>query len=104
MSTPPFTAGSDHVIVRIRLTPNAHDSRIDGLRTLSDGSTVLAVRVRAIPEDGAANAALERLLAETAGVPRSAVQLIGGPAQRLKTIRIDGDPDTLRQRLVAATG
>ncbi len=46
--------------------------------------------MRAVPEKGKANAALEKLLAKAVGVPRSAVAVIKGGTDRLKTVRIEG--------------
>ena len=48
-------------------------------------------RVRALPEDGAANAALERLVAGWLDVPKSSVRLIAGGKSRVKTIAAGGD-------------
>ena len=90
----------DHVLVSVRLTPNARDDRIEGTRLLADGRQVLAVRVRAIPEDGAANQALCMLLAKSAGVAKSRATLVSGQSQRIKIVRIDGAPDAI----VAALG
>ena len=54
------------------------------------GRAVLAVRVRAAPVEGEANAALETLLAKTLGVRRSAVRVARGGQSRLKAVEIDG--------------
>ncbi len=67
---------------------------------LADGREVALARVRAVPEDGAANAALIALLAKTFGRPKSAVSIVRGATQRLKQVRIDGDADALA-RIVA---
>ncbi len=68
---------------------------IEGTSTLADGQSVALARVRAVPEDGAANAALVVLLAKTFGRPKSAVTLVRGATQRVKQMRIAGDPDRL---------
>jgi uncharacterized protein YggU (UPF0235/DUF167 family) len=59
--------------------------RIDGV---VDG--VLRVRVAAAPVDGAANAALVRLLASALGIPASAVTIASGATARRKVIDVDG--------------
>ena len=69
--------------------------RIEGIATLADGRTVLQARVRAVPEKGKANAALEALLAKALGVPKSTVSVIAGGSSRLKSVRMDGSPDSL---------
>lgn len=97
----PFAAGASHVQISVRLTPNARDDRIEGVRMLADGRNVLAVRVRAVPAEGAANAALERLMAEMAGVARSRVAIVSGQSQRLKTVRIEGAGEAIAARFRA---
>lgn len=88
------------MLVTVRLTPNARDERIDGVQGLADGKAVLAARVRAVPEDGAANAALEKLLAKAAGVAKSSVSVISGATQRIKIVRIAGDAGQIAARLL----
>ena len=69
---------------------------------LSDGSAVVQARVRAPPADGAANAALVRLLATALRVPKSAIEIVAGHSNRLKQVRIAGEPDDLVERIAAA--
>lgn len=57
----------------------------------ANGSAHLKCRVRAVPEKGAANAALETLIAKRLRIPKSAVSVIGGATNRVKTLRIKGD-------------
>ena len=75
----------------VRLTPRAADERIDGVKELADGMAVVAARVRAVPEKGAANAALVALLAKHFGVAKLAVTIVSGGAARLKRVRIEGE-------------
>lgn len=58
-------------------------------------------RVRALPEDGEANAALERLVAEWLGIPKSSARLVSGGKSRVKSIAAGGDITTLECRLRA---
>lgn len=51
---------------------------------------MLAVRVRAAPVEGEANAALETLIAKTLGVRRSAVTVARGGQSRLKAVAVEG--------------
>lgn len=94
----PWRHGAACVIVHFRLTPKSSKESIDGLSTTADGPAFQA-RVRALPEDGAANAALERLAAEWLQVPRRSVQLLTGAKSRLKSVQIAGDLDVLDERL-----
>ncbi len=90
--------------IRVRVTPRGGRDAIDGIETLSDGRPVLKVRVRAAPEDGAANEAVRRLLAKALKRPASAVRLETGAAARLKTFLISGEGDRLAAALAALTG
>lgn len=74
--------------IRVRLTPKGGADRIDGEALLSDGSRVLAVRVRAAPEKGAANDALEKTIAEAIGVARATVTVASGHRGRRKTVHV----------------
>ncbi|PPC81066.1 MAG: hypothetical protein CTY31_05010 [Hyphomicrobium sp.] len=94
----PWRHGAACVIVHFRLTPKSSKESIDGLLTSAEGSAFQA-RVRAPPEDGAANAALERLAAEWLQVPKRSVQLLTGAKSRLKSLKIVGDPDALDKLL-----
>jgi uncharacterized protein YggU (UPF0235/DUF167 family) len=74
--------------------PRGGLDRIDGVL---DGS--LRARVAAPPIDGAANAALERLIAHELGIAASRVRLVAGAANRRKSIEIEGvEPALLRAR------
>lgn len=75
-------------ILRLRVTPNASKDAIEGVETTADGLSHLKVRVRAVPDKGAANAAVLTLLAKTLGVPKSALELVSGHAARIKTMRV----------------
>lgn len=70
--------------IRVRLTPRGGADRVEGV---TDG--VLRVRVAAAPVDGAANEALERLIARELGVPRTHVRIASGAAARTKVIEVD---------------
>ena len=71
----PWAVAGGVVTLRVRLTPRADRDRIDGIVKLSDGSDVLAVRVRAVPEKGAANKVLVALVAKSLGLSRASVSV-----------------------------
>ena len=48
------------------------------------------MRVAEPPEDGRANEAVLRLLAQTLGVPRASVTLVSGHSSRDKIVVLDG--------------
>ncbi|WP_192249695.1 DUF167 family protein [Mesorhizobium silamurunense] len=103
MSTP-FRARDDGIELYVRLTPKAALDRIDGVEATADGRSHLKARVRAVPEKGAANGALERLVAKALGVPGSAVSVVAGGTARLKTVRILGDAAKLVKSVEALSG
>jgi uncharacterized protein YggU (UPF0235/DUF167 family) len=74
----------------VRLTPSGGADHIDGAMRDADGKLILKVRVRAVPEDGKANAALEKLLAKALGVAKGKVQVARGATARVKQLEIEG--------------
>jgi uncharacterized protein (TIGR00251 family) len=85
------------VTLRVRVTPRAGRDALGGER-----EGVLLVRLQAPPVDGAANAALARLLGRTLGVPPSAVRVLHGETGRQKLVAVAGlDAATARERLGA---
>ena len=83
----------------MRLTPKSSRDSLDGVGVTADGAAHLAARVRAVPEKGAANAALERLVAERLGVAKRSVGVVGGATSRLKTVRISGEPAAIAKAI-----
>jgi uncharacterized protein YggU (UPF0235/DUF167 family) len=75
--------------LRVRLTPSGGADRIDGRATDETGA-YLKARVRAAPEDGRANAALEALIAKAFGVAKGKVSVLRGQTARMKTLEIGG--------------
>lgn len=75
--------------LRVRVAPRSGRDAIDGLG--DDG--LLRVRVAAAPADGAANAAVVRVIARHAGVAPSRVRIIAGGSARVKTIEVECDDD-----------
>ena len=92
------------IVLDIRLTPRGGKDAIEGGLDLSDGRRVLAARVRAVPEKGAANSALVVLIAAGFGVPKAAVEVVSGQTSRIKTVSVDGDPTRLAARAAELLG
>ena len=95
----PFRPRENGVDLFVRLTPKAALDRLEGVETAADGRSHLKARVRAVPENGAANKALEKLIAKALGVPASAVSIVAGGTARLKTVRVAGDPTMLAKSI-----
>ncbi len=85
----------------VRVTPRGGRDAIDGVAQLADGRSVLKVRVRVVPEDGAANKAVEKLIAQVCDVPARDVRICAGASARLKQVAVDGDKSALIARLQA---
>ena len=82
------------IMLPVRLTPKSGRDEIVGVEAFG-GEAVLKVRVRALPEDGRANHALERLIAHWLKVPPSSVTVAQGGKSRMKQVVVEGDADTL---------
>ena len=91
---------SDHgVVIRIRLTPKGGRDLIAGVTPTADGPALKA-RVRAVPEDGAANAAIAALVASWLGVRKTDAEVTAGHKSRVKSVSVAGAPADLVARLV----
>src|SRR3954469_7728865 len=99
----PWRPSIGGMTVFLRVTPRGGRDDIDGIETLSDGRSVLKVRVRAIADGGEANRAVAELLAKSLRVPKARVRLLSGATSRLKQIAIDGDPAALGEALRTLT-
>ena len=65
---------------------------------------MLAVRVRAAPVEGEANAALEKLLAKVLGAPPRSVKVVRGGQSRLKVVEVEGVDEASALSSPALTG
>jgi uncharacterized protein YggU (UPF0235/DUF167 family) len=89
--------------LRVRATPKSSKDEIEGPGEDASGQRFLKVRVRAAPERGKANAAIEALLALALDIPKSAVSVEKGETARTKTVRISAGP-SIGQALANLTG
>jgi len=99
----PWRAAADGLSVALRVTPRGGRDAIDGIETLSDGRSVLKVRVRAIADGGEANRAVTELLAKAIGITKASVRITSGATSRLKQVAIDGDAAELEEVLRGLT-
>jgi uncharacterized protein (TIGR00251 family) len=81
---------SDGVLLDVLVSPRASRNRIMGVH-----DNRLKIQLAAPPVEGKANDALVRFLALALGVPRAKVEIVGGPANKRKTVRITGVPPHL---------
>ena len=69
--------------IAIRVTPKASRDRV-----VAEGDR-LRVYVTTVPEDGKANAAVQKLLAKVLGIAKSRLTLIRGHTARDKVFQVD---------------
>ena len=90
-----WSAASGGMAIAVRLTPKGGRDSIDGIQTMSDGRAVLKARVRAAPQEGAANDALVALLVKSLGVPPRNVTITAGATSRIKRVHVVGEAGAL---------
>jgi len=95
---------ADGVRLAVRLTPKSSADRLLGVIADDAGRSALKAAVTAAPENGKANAALEKLLAKTLGLPRTTVSVVSGHTARAKLVHLAGDPPDLLARLSKTIG
>ncbi len=79
----------DAVLINIKAVPGAKRNEISGV--LGEGEQArLKIRISAPPEDGKANKAICRLIAQALGMKAREVSVVVGPTNPEKTLRIEG--------------
>ena len=86
----------DGIVLTIRLTPKSGSNAVSGMGRDEAGNPLLLARVTAAPADNAANRALLALLSSWLDVPKRSLSIVKGQKSRLKLVRIDGNPVSLR--------
>jgi len=92
------------IVVDVRLTPKGGRDAIDGIERLADRRVVVKARVRAAPHEGAANAALIKLVAAALDTAPRRVSLVSGATARIKRLKIEGDGAALAAALARILG
>jgi len=92
----PWLRGDGSVwVLSLHIQPGARKTAIAGLH-----GEALKIRLAAPPVDGKANDCLIGFLAETLGIGRSSIELVGGATSRAKRVRIEGvEAETVRRKL-----
>ena len=86
--------------VRLRVAPGATRAGVVGRH-----GDAWKVRVAAAAEEGRANEAVVRLIAEALALPRSSVAIVSGHGARDKIVELTGiEPEQIERRLSSAAG
>lgn len=93
-----FRCSSDHIELRVRLTPKSSRDAIGSI-VQTDNHYALQAFVRALPKDGAANAALVALIAKWLRISKSSIELRSGQKSRVKVLAITGDFESLKRTM-----
>lgn len=99
----PWTATGEGLVLRVRLTPKSSKDAVEGIEETAEGAAIKA-RVRALPADGKANAAMAALIAKWLGVPKTSISLVSGGKSRIKTIAVRGEPKALARDVAQRLG
>jgi uncharacterized protein YggU (UPF0235/DUF167 family) len=83
----------------VRVTPKSARDAVEGVAEDDAGRSYLKVRVRAVPENGAANKAVCKLIAKTLALPKSAVSLHAGETARVKQVYVGASGDEVVRAL-----
>lgn len=99
-ANPPWRATKSGLVLVVQLTPKASRDQVRGITASADGPR-LAVNVRAIPDNGEANAALIVALAKWLGLAKSGLELSAGGKSRSKSVTIAGEPGEIAKLIEA---
>lgn len=101
-ASPWFRGTAEGLNLLVRLTPGSSADVIEGIGETADERRHLKVRVRAVPEGGKANRALEKAIAKWLGIAKSSVTVTGGAASRLKSVTVNGESHELLRKIALA--
>jgi len=91
-------------VLPVMVTPRSSKPGIGGWRADAGGREELEIRVAQAPTDGAANEAVEKLLAKALGVSRSQVTITAGHSSRHKRLSVPFALEEVRERLGGRQG
>ena len=101
--TPPLRPGKGGQLLAVRVTPKSSRDEVTGLHEAADGQVSLAVKVTAPPDKGKANKAVIALIAEWAGLPKSALRIVAGETDRHKSVLVTGNFSKLEALIASFT-
>ncbi len=86
------TVSGEGIIISLHIQPRASRNEVCGVQ-----GNALKVRLTSPPVDGAANKLCREFIADLFDVSKSHVEIISGEASRQKRVRIDGNPERLKE-------
>jgi uncharacterized protein len=89
------------IIAHVRVTPKSAKDMVDGVEVRDDGKAYLRICVRAVPEDGKANKAVEKLVAKFLDVAAGSVTVLSGGTSRMKMLSLKGDVQAMEDRFAS---
>lgn len=96
-----FYQKNNQNFLAVKLSPKSSKDTIIGITYDQYENEYLAVKVRALPEKGKANIALIAFLSKLFAVPKTHMELVSGHTNSHKTIKIDGDFQTLQEKILS---
>ncbi|MFC6200268.1 DUF167 family protein [Ponticaulis profundi] len=96
------TLDDNNTILTVRVTPKSSKDALDAIAKDDADRAFLKVKVRAVPENGAANKAVCKLLAKELGLAKSHVRLHSGETSRLKQVLISARLEDIQHKLLNA--
>ena len=99
MNDLPVRTDGEVAILTVRVTPKSSKDAVETVEADAQGRSYVKVRVRAVPENGAANTAVCKLIAKWLGVRKSDVSVVSGDTARVKQLRVPSSEDELRVAL-----
>jgi len=95
---PPLDAavsqGKGGIYIAVHAQPGAKRPQLRGMH-----GEAIKIAISQAAQDGKANAAIVKAIAEALDVPKAAVEITSGLASRQKRVFVSGDAETLKQRL-----
>ena len=77
--------------LNFKITPNSSQNKILGKFLDEKNQEYFKASIKAIPEDGKANAKLIKFLSKLLKIPKSKIEIIRGESSRMKMVKFESD-------------
>jgi len=99
MTERPWRVGGRGLLVAVKATPRANKTEATDIEADAHGRSVLRMRIKAPPVDGAANKVILRWFSDTLGISKSSVAIASGETARIKQVELTGDAQALCKKM-----